>query len=695
MLRGRMTVKTLLILLALLPLLSLKAQENNYPTLEAIKTLEIPAWDFADTIMRFGWGSATEAPAPSPPILQVGDRDSFFVSDADRSYSEPVKAELRGMTDNVLIWVQESAAFWRQRSQLTAEWVEANVIERFGQLLGYQQPPGIDGDPRLTILMLSEPGFWLGGYFDTGSLAPKALFPYSNEREMVVVNLVYNDGASISDSVIRSIIAHEYQHMLLHFRDQSEEAWVDEGLAVFSEYLVSELGAVTSHAESFFQAPNTSLTTMYQSPEFYADYGAAGLFMIYIAERFGEEIIARLHAENLDGWRGVQKALRDHADVSADEVFADWALANYFLDAGRGFGYLALDSALESPQPTATLRSFPAMHSGSLPQYSAEYIEINARGAAALSLQLTQAPEARLIDSAPAEGGHIYYGATSDISNSRLTREFDLRNVSQAWLEFKVWYNLAEREEYAHVTISRDNGKSWDFLRGRHMSSTGQDGEAMRANYTGSSGGWLDERIRLTGYSRRRILLRFEMMTRANTTYQGMAIDDLSIEAIDFYDGFESVDSEWIEEGWIRTDNRLPNNTWLQVVQETEAGLEVTRSLIAGPGDLTVDLLPGVDRVLVAVSPVVLQTALETEYALAVNLLDADGNEIVVEFSCQLTTTAGLNFRDAPSGNKIGLVPQGTALWALDRSGDWFHVEYENERGWIHGGYVTRAGNCP
>ena len=89
------------------------------------------------------------------------------------------------------------------------------------------------------------------------------------------------------------------------------------------------------------------------------------------------------------------------------------------------------------------------------------------------------------------------------------------------------------------------------------------------------------------------------------------------------------------------------------------------------------------------------RTALETEYALEVNLLDADGNEMIMEFDCQLTTTAGLNFRDAPGGNKVGLVPQGTAVDALDRQGDWFQVDYRGALGWLHGDYVTQAGNCP
>ena len=65
------------------------------------------------------------------------------------------------------------------------------------------------------------------------------------------------------------------------------------------------------------------------------------------------------------------------------------------------------------------------------------------------------------------------------------------------------------------------------------------------------------------------------------------------------------------------------------------------------------------------------------------------------EPGCTVTTTDALNFRATPSGDKIGLVPMGAALDALDKDGDWFMVYYDGAQGWIHGDYVRTAGNCP
>ena len=69
--------------------------------------------------------------------------------------------------------------------------------------------------------------------------------------------------------------------------------------------------------------------------------------------------MARLLAEKADGWRAVDKVLNEYAGVSADDVFADWVMANYFLDAKRGYGYRALEAKLTPPQPRSRPKQFP------------------------------------------------------------------------------------------------------------------------------------------------------------------------------------------------------------------------------------------------------------------------------------------------------------------------------------------------
>lgn len=62
--------------------------------------------------------------------------------------------------------------------------------------------------------------------------------------------------------------------------------------------------------------------------------------------------------------------------------------------------------------------------------------------------------------------------------------------------------------------------------------------------------------------------------------------------------------------------------------------------------------------------------------------------------ACQVTTTYDLYFRAAPGGRLIGGVPANTRMAALARTGAWFHVEHDGQRGWISADYVTMKGDC-
>ena len=693
-----MRFKTLIFILLMLFPWPAGAQEHDFPTLEALASLEIPPFDYVDLLRRLSRIRDYYEPPSEPPVYQVGDRESFTLPAGDNKGDESVPLELRGMTENLLLWVEASAAVSVWRAQALAERIDEEILLPLRQLFGFAEPPGVDGDPRLTIVIMRNADFSRSGFVPPNHMLPRTLYPDSNQREMLVVN-IGNDDYDFTDDYIAEIIAHEYQHVLQLFRDNSEDEWLNEALAGFAEYFTSEPGAGLDAAQQlgaiFLQTPEIALTHLGMSDNQQAKYGAGALFIIYLAEQFGNEIVAQLQAETADGWRGVSKVLRETAGVSADDIFADWVLSNYVLDADRGFGYQHLQPLPNPPQPVATFSDFPALHSGSLPQYSSEYLAVNVRGADKLSLRLTQAPAAVLIETAPIEGEFFYFGVSTDTHSSRLTREIDLRTFSITELEFSIWYDLVENREFGYVQISTDRGKSWSILPGEHTFDRSEDGPFYNHGYTGSSGGWLQERIELNSYVGTDILLRFETLSDAFTTYNGMAIDDLRIESIDYHDGFESPDDAWREEGWIRTDNRLPQRTWLQVVQENAEGLHLSRHLMTSSGEVTIDVLPNVSQALIAISPVVPQTSMETQYSLEVNLLDAAGSPMTVARECTVTTTAALNFRAVPNGEKIGLLPQGTAVLALDQKEGWFKVEYDGKHGWIHADYIRTAGNCP
>ena len=62
--------------------------------------------------------------------------------------------------------------------------------------------------------------------------------------------------------------------------------------------------------------------------------------------------------------------------------------------------------------------------------------------------------------------------------------------------------------------------------------------------------------------------------------------------------------------------------------------------------------------------------------------------------SCQVTTTAYINFRAAPDGQILGVLPGGATLPAMGRVLGWYQVDNYGLAGWVSDAYVTTTGNC-
>jgi len=171
----------------------------------------------------------------------------------------------------------------------------------------------------------------------------------------------------------------------------------------------------------------------------------------------------------------------------------------------------------------------------------------------------------------------------ADESDTRLTRAFDLTGVSRATLRFWTWYHIEEGWDYAYVTVSTDGGARWTPLTGPRMTTEDPHSNAYGPGYTGQSGGWVEETIDLSPYAGQEILLRFEHITDDAMTQPGLVVDDIRIPEIGYSEDFERDDGGWLSEGWLRMDNRLPQDFLVQVVQPGAVDGPVTRLL--GPGD--------------------------------------------------------------------------------------------------------------
>ncbi len=68
---------------------------------------------------------------------------------------------------------------------------------------------------------------------------------------------------------------------------------------------------------------------------------------------------------------------------------------------------------------------------------------------------------------------------------------------------------------------------------------------------------------------------------------------------------------------------------------------------------------------------------------------------IVPLANCQVSTTAGVNFRAAPAGDLLDIIiPLGTRLSPTAKSTGWYAVRFDGILGWISGDYVRTSGSC-
>jgi hypothetical protein len=224
----------------------------------------------------------------------------------------------------------------------------------------------------------------------------------------------------------------------------------------------------------------------------------------------------------------------------------------------------------------------------------------------------------QLVRAQASSGQRLWYSNKEDNSDTTLTRRFDLTGVDSATLNFNVWYHIENLWDYGYVMVSTDDGTTWSILETPSMTTENPHNNAYGPGYTGFGGDWIAESISLDAWAGQEILLRFEMITDDATTQPGMLIDDVTISEIGYASDFEADDGGWEAQGWVWTDNVLPQQVWVQAVQRRGAEAFISRWLAPAETEWSLSLEPGVEQVIVAVSPFAPLTTVPMPYTLNV-----------------------------------------------------------------------------
>ena len=586
---------------------------------EALAKNPLPVADLFELTRRLRGRDGTPAtPFTSAkrisPDEGVGSQAQFWTYDFDAKRNVKVTATLRIVTEHGKWWIENGVAVDLTALQVTATTFETKIYPADRAAYGSEWSPGIDGDPRIDVLIARIPGR-AAGYFSSADELPAWINEFSAEREMIYVNAT---SARLASDSFYAVLAHEFCHMIQFNKRKRSVVWFTEGHAQLCERFA---GPPSGFDQLFLRQPDTQLNDWSDlDKDATLHYGAALLFLEFLREHAGgDDLMNALLAHGVDTPLDVDAVLKARGQAGMDEQFADFVAANALIgqspDPKLAYAGTRLIAATPSAQDRATIdKELRA----TVHQYAARYVALPQT-----PVHLTfSAPATQRIIPTDAHSGHsTWWSDRVDGLDSTLTRTVDLSNVTKATLSFWSWYDIEPDFDYAYVAVSTDGGQKWATLKTEATTADDPNGNNLGNGMTGKAGGstkpaWVKQTADLAAYSGKKVLLRFEYVTDAALNFDGFALDDVSIPEIGFADDGEN-DNGWTANGFIRSSNVVKQRYIVQVIRFGTVPT-IERHVVEG-GALEVDIDGSKDRKapILAVTAIAPRTTLTTSFTVA------------------------------------------------------------------------------
>ena len=342
---------------------------------------------YEETLQKNGGKLPRPVRTQSKKGVRVGDIESFWTLNVATKQPMQIEAELRHIGKNCYIYLE-----LEQDLRVTQETLE-NLAKQFDEgiyptnhkFFGTEDKPGIDFDDRVTLLFLNiqdgwEPGKgYVAGYFSPMDGVSSSLWDFSNEREMVYLD-VYPGDPKRPDYL--GILAHEFQHMQHANYDRKEELWLNEAMSQIAFY-VNDFG----HAPQILAFIKNADTQIDEFNNGLDDYGSVYLFVYYLLTKHigsletAAPILKEIVASKDRGLASVEAVLHKNGiNVNLEEVIADWLIANFVNDPTLANGKYGYDNTLPMKvQPSHHFRfdQMPAELSDKVNQRAADYIVLS------------------------------------------------------------------------------------------------------------------------------------------------------------------------------------------------------------------------------------------------------------------------------------------------------------------------------
>jgi hypothetical protein len=289
-----------------------------------------------------------------------------------------------------------------------------------------------------------------------------------------------------------STFAHEWQHLLTYYTDPDEEVWISEGMADYAQRLTgySETALGVTHRgfdnhlicyqgfgivkaaynpnprDCGGPANSLNLWSEGEPDEVLADYGITYQLMLYLHDRFGGELLTRLHLDKENhGLEAVAAALPEGEDLY--DILHDFQVMT-LVDkvAGEPGGVVkgmprqrvtarSLRSTVNLDNPSAYGRAGAPPNGADYVRLPRDWHTVGFEGAPSLP----PVPLAWTTDA-----GMLFSGNTPD-TDATAVRRVDVPDTDPV-LRFTTSYGLEENFDYGYVTVSDDGGKTYRAIKG-------------------------------------------------------------------------------------------------------------------------------------------------------------------------------------------------------------------------------------
>ena len=322
----------------------------------------------------------------------VGDVHIFNTMNLASNQPLRIRAALKKIGVHCYVFVEQGRSVKEDVLNRIVAHFDRKIHPEVNSMFGDEFSPGIDGDKRITLLLLDikdsyDPangrrGF-TAGYFNAQDEFSRSKNPQSNQREMLYLDIYPGDPASTK---FLSVIAHEFQHMVQWHHDPKEFDWVDESLSQLASFLCGY--GHPPQVMSFVRSPHNNLCAW--SPEnTLANYGQVYLWAYYIATHISSTderrraFVRKMVEQKSQGLSGLNAAIKKQGiKNNVANLFRSFCLANYLNDSRIARGAYGYDKHLAKLRINPDLRvsGFPVRGKSSVKPWSARAVNIDAIG---------------------------------------------------------------------------------------------------------------------------------------------------------------------------------------------------------------------------------------------------------------------------------------------------------------------------